>query len=284
MTMQDARTPSAEATPRELGWHKGYLSGSRPDLRVPVRRVHLTNDQDVTLRRLRITGGSASTGGGINHAGRLLTMTACTVHDNAASGNTFSSYGGGIYNQSGHTANLTACTISDNDCTGDANGGGISNWGTMTLTNCLVSANTTSASSFGGGGIINVASGDLTLDNTEVRQNHASQGGGLINTIGTMRVTNGSSITLNTAANVPVGRGAGIFSFGDGTFIDDSSITENTVTDSTEPIFFSEGGGIYNSGGTVHLANGASIANNVAQFQPNCGGSSNSYEGEGCAP
>ncbi|HEV7628979.1 MAG TPA: phosphomethylpyrimidine synthase ThiC [Streptomyces sp.] len=49
MTMQDARTPSAENESRELGWHKGYLSGSRPDLRVPVRRVHLTSGKDVTL-------------------------------------------------------------------------------------------------------------------------------------------------------------------------------------------------------------------------------------------
>ncbi|WP_314176101.1 phosphomethylpyrimidine synthase ThiC [Streptomyces winkii] len=49
MTMQDARTPSAENAVRELGWHKGYLSGSRPDLRVPVRRVHLTSGKDVTL-------------------------------------------------------------------------------------------------------------------------------------------------------------------------------------------------------------------------------------------
>ncbi|NLU76156.1 phosphomethylpyrimidine synthase ThiC [Streptomyces sp. HNM0575] len=51
MTMQDARTPSAEngTKARELGWHKGYLSGSRPDLRVPVRRVHLTSGNDVTL-------------------------------------------------------------------------------------------------------------------------------------------------------------------------------------------------------------------------------------------
>jgi phosphomethylpyrimidine synthase len=32
-----------------LGSHKDYLVGSRPDLRVPVRRVHLTNGQDVTL-------------------------------------------------------------------------------------------------------------------------------------------------------------------------------------------------------------------------------------------
>ncbi|RAJ66474.1 phosphomethylpyrimidine synthase [Streptomyces sp. Amel2xB2] len=49
MTMQDARTPATEDDGRRLGWHKGYLSGSRPDLRVPVRRVHLTDGKDVTL-------------------------------------------------------------------------------------------------------------------------------------------------------------------------------------------------------------------------------------------
>jgi phosphomethylpyrimidine synthase len=49
MTMQDARTPAADEEPRQLGWHKGYLSGSREDLRVPVRRVHLSNGHDVTL-------------------------------------------------------------------------------------------------------------------------------------------------------------------------------------------------------------------------------------------
>lgn len=49
MTMQDdsARTRPAPAT--APGWHKGYLDGSRPDLRVPVRRVHLTDGGQVTL-------------------------------------------------------------------------------------------------------------------------------------------------------------------------------------------------------------------------------------------
>ncbi|MGW8377801.1 phosphomethylpyrimidine synthase ThiC [Streptomyces sp. ODS28] len=56
MTTQDARTPqhaSDEGTngenTRQIGWHKGYVSGSRPDIRVPVRQVHLTNGKDVTL-------------------------------------------------------------------------------------------------------------------------------------------------------------------------------------------------------------------------------------------
>ncbi|GAA1921269.1 phosphomethylpyrimidine synthase ThiC [Streptomyces sodiiphilus] len=42
MTTQDARTSA-------IGSHKGYIGGSRPDLRVPVRRVHLTDGNDVTL-------------------------------------------------------------------------------------------------------------------------------------------------------------------------------------------------------------------------------------------
>ncbi|RDG37215.1 phosphomethylpyrimidine synthase ThiC [Streptomyces corynorhini] len=54
MTVQDARTPASDSgNPSEagksIGWHKGYVAGSRPDLRVPVRLVHLTNGNDVTL-------------------------------------------------------------------------------------------------------------------------------------------------------------------------------------------------------------------------------------------
>ena len=54
MTHQDAHTPaSGSETPSEagrpIGWHKGYIEGSRPDLHVPVRQVHLTNGKDVTL-------------------------------------------------------------------------------------------------------------------------------------------------------------------------------------------------------------------------------------------
>lgn len=45
--MTDQRT-DASNTP-VIGAHKGYLTGSRPDLRVPVRRVHLTDGNAVTL-------------------------------------------------------------------------------------------------------------------------------------------------------------------------------------------------------------------------------------------
>src|SRR4051812_50034620 len=67
MTNKDARTPASsqdeQPIPGEesaraeqpteagksIGWHKAYVAGSRPDLRVPVRQVHLTNGRSVTL-------------------------------------------------------------------------------------------------------------------------------------------------------------------------------------------------------------------------------------------
>ncbi|MER5846984.1 phosphomethylpyrimidine synthase ThiC [Streptomyces sp. NPDC002012] len=52
MTTSDARTPASNQSDeagKSIGWHKGYVQGSRPDLRVPVRQVHLTNGKDVTL-------------------------------------------------------------------------------------------------------------------------------------------------------------------------------------------------------------------------------------------
>ncbi|MGW0856579.1 phosphomethylpyrimidine synthase ThiC [Streptomyces sp. NPDC002690] len=54
MTTSDAITPASRANEhggadKSIGWHKGYVEGSRPGLRVPVRQVHLTNGKDVTL-------------------------------------------------------------------------------------------------------------------------------------------------------------------------------------------------------------------------------------------
>ncbi|WP_059010003.1 phosphomethylpyrimidine synthase ThiC [Streptomyces specialis] len=45
MTTQD----DARISTPVIGSHKGYITGSRPDLRVPVRRVHLTDGNSVTL-------------------------------------------------------------------------------------------------------------------------------------------------------------------------------------------------------------------------------------------
>ncbi|MFE4641409.1 phosphomethylpyrimidine synthase ThiC, partial [Streptomyces sp. NPDC056730] len=54
MTVQAAHPSASDSgkpseAGKSIGWHKGYVQGSRPDLQVPVRQVHLTNGKDVTL-------------------------------------------------------------------------------------------------------------------------------------------------------------------------------------------------------------------------------------------
>ena len=55
MTTADAHTPASNQSTagstaeKSIGWHKGYVQGSRTGLRVPIRQVHLTNGRDVSL-------------------------------------------------------------------------------------------------------------------------------------------------------------------------------------------------------------------------------------------
>ncbi|CAM5670189.1 Phosphomethylpyrimidine synthase [Streptomyces californicus] len=52
MTTSDARTPASKQNDeagKRIGWHKGYVQGSRPDLRVPVGSTSFTSGEDVTL-------------------------------------------------------------------------------------------------------------------------------------------------------------------------------------------------------------------------------------------
>ncbi len=78
--------------------------------------------------------------------------------------------GGGLDNYG--TLSLTDCTVSANSAEG---GGGLfNNGGTLSLTDCTVSAN--SAGSFGGGGIDN--GGTMTLTDCTISGNSAGSFGG----------------------------------------------------------------------------------------------------------
>ncbi len=94
-------------------------------------------------------------------------------------------------------------------------GGGIANYGTLALTNCTVSGNTTSED---GGGIHN--DGTLTLTNTTVSGNTAWIGGGLgggqgVNLYSTLTLIN-STVSGNTSFEGP---NSGIFNAGTLTLI-----------------------------------------------------------------
>jgi hypothetical protein len=163
-------------------------------------------------------------------------LSNMTITNGTSSGN-----GGGIYNYG--TLTIANTTIFGNTAT--SSGGGIYNTGTLTVTNSTISENT--ASSYGGGIYNN--SGTVTVTNSTISGNIAYYGGGIYNT-GTLTVTN-STISENTASSY----GGGIYNTGT------STVTNCTIYENTASYY---GGGIYNYSGTLNLYN-TIVAKNIAQ-------------------
>jgi predicted outer membrane repeat protein len=143
-----------------------------------------------------------------------------------------------------------------------AGGGGILNWGMLTVTSSTISGNFAGSSySATGAGIYN--SGTLTINNSTLSGNSGGSNfmyGGGIYSSGTV-VINNSTLSGNSASGSTGGGGGGIY-IGSGTAtISNCTFSGNTGTPS--------GGAIYNSG-TVTLQNSI-IANSPAGG--NCVGS-----------
>ena len=130
-------------------------------------------------------------------------------------------------------------------------GGGIINYGTLTVTDCELSDN--SPADYGGG-IYNT--GTLTVTDSTFSDNSADyDGGGIHNTGGTLTVTN-STFSGNTS----VGDGGGIFSGGTGTL----TITNSTFSSNSAD--YGSGGGIYNTGGTLTVTNSTFSGNTSSDY------------------
>ena len=169
---------------------------------------------------------------------------------------------------------LKSMTIKNGNC--NVNGGGIANWGTLTLTNTSVSNNTAGFQGSGGGGIFN--SGELTLKDSTVSGNVAlafsvryssgpsgGMGGGIYNTeTGRAAITN-STISRNKSYSLAIKddtfAGGGINNKGT------MSLTNSTLSGNSAPY----GGGISNSG-TMSLTNSTLSGNGAGS----AGGISNS--------
>ncbi len=167
-----------------------------------------------TVSGLTITGGSATTGGGIFNAG-TLTLQGVNVTGNVASNNGFygGGQGGGIYNTG--TLNVDDSTIKDNKAigtagsstssAGSARGGGIDNQGgTVTLDHTTIQGNSAiggadanTSGSASGGGIQDV--GTLTIRDTTFVDNAAVGGSGL-NSTGSGGSAQGGAINSGTSS------------------------------------------------------------------------------------
>ena len=228
-----------------------------------------------------ITGNSAVHGGGIYNTGATLTISnTSSISGNIASGDGGGIYndanaafvlgdakiignkadngnGGGLYNALEKVLTVTGGVFAGNSA---AQGGGIYNDGTLTLTGSTVGGNDASDANgaTAGGGLYN--NGILTLGNSKILGNTATgtdgKGGGIYNAGKTLTLSNGTVISLNSAA-----QGGGIYNADSSELV----LTGATISDNIATGTNGKGGGLYNADGVELTVTGGTISSNDAQ-------------------
>jgi len=162
----------------------------------------------LSLERVKIIDNNAEQGGGIANLGSLV-MRRSTIRRNTATGPGVNSNGGaGLTNGHvdllntirGASALIEESTINANEA--NKEGGGITNFGSLTIINSTISGNKVngdSAFAAGGAGIFN--GNTLTLRSVTITQNQApgNDGGGIFNA-GTVTMIN-TIVAENTASS-----------------------------------------------------------------------------------
>ena len=185
-------------------------------------------------------------------------------------------YGGAIFNREGGNLTLLNSTISSNQA---FTGGGIENWGTLTITLSTISSNI--ATSFGGG-IDNADNAVAVISQSVIRGNKAASGAGIMNwfdsalpsltiedsTVSTNTASEkgGGIANLNALVNIDNSTISGNQAYDGGGIMNwfDSSVPTMTVHSSTisDNSALNMGGGINNLGGKLTLSNSI-IANSA---------------------
>ena len=166
--------------------------------RVATQEFRIFNIDHVTvaISGLTISNGrltpTGSTGAGIYNNGGNLTLSSCTLRDNAGYA------AGGLYNGVGSVATVTNCTFNDNTAFEGAaiDNAAVGGTATMTVTNCTFSNNSSSSN---GGAVTNGTFGgtaSLTLTNCTFDNNVAPNGGALSNGASTFGPTPANATTV----------------------------------------------------------------------------------------
>jgi hypothetical protein len=195
--------------------------------------------------QLAVSGNNSSTVFKVE-ANTQVVLSGLTIRNGSA----LNSIGGGILNYG--TLTVSACTVSNNYASGQ--GGGIDNEfrATLTISNSTVSGN---QSGYNGGGIFNY--GNLTITASVVQQNRSTFGGGISN-YGTATISN-STISGNLAyGGDSNGYGGGIYAAGS------VSLIASTVTGNNSD---GPGAGIYDQG-WVTISSKSLVCNNFQLAGP----------------
>lgn len=217
----------------------------------------LMNYGNATITDCTISGNTTSKlGGGLfNIARRTLSLSGCTVSDNSAptgnGGGLFTlglatiddglfdsnsaQNGGGIFNDVTGALGLSDCTLSGNTATG--NGGGVSNYGQVTLSGSTLQSNVAANL---GGALYNSGGGLNGLYNCTINANTAANGGGIAN--GGRNETALKLSDCTVSSNTATTAGGGLFNSRNSKL----TLSKTTVSGNKAPN--ATGGGLYNRG------------------------------------
>ena len=175
----------------------------------------------VNLTNVTITGCTGDDrGGGIcNLSGGVLTMTGGAITGNISRDRSGTpAGGGGLFNYSGATATLTGVTIMGNE-TEVYGGGGIDNFGTLTIDGCTITGNTCKADGAGiwtsGSSTLNMQGRNIINDNWRtngIRSNLYLATGAVINITGALTDDSRVGVGMETLGTFT----SGYLSYNDG--------------------------------------------------------------------
>jgi Dockerin type I domain len=205
-----------------------------------------------------LSGGTIVLTTGELTIGQNLTITGLGASNLSISGNIASTI---FAISAAATVSISSLTLTDGNA-GVGIGGGIYNDGSLTLTNCTLSADSatvTVATGLGfngadagdGGGIFNDAAGTLVLNGTTITSSRADVGGAIYNNGGHVTLTN--SELFNSSAE----QGGGLLNTGGGVV----NITGSTITQ--DNALEEAGGGICNENSTLTITS-STVTSNVA--------------------
>jgi hypothetical protein len=217
------------------------------------RVLYIADGNKLTLEAgLTLTGGRASSGGGVyvTGSGSTFDMTGGVIWNNTASG--IFSYGGGVYVSDNGTFTVSGDAVIKDNASGD-DGGGVYVTGSgssFTMNGDAVIQHNTVSAFDGSGGGVSVWGGTFTMkENAVIKDNTVSSslgyGGGVSVWGGIFIMKENAVIKDNTA---PIGGGVCVSSSGIFTMSGAAVIQHNTASGS--------GGGVYVSDGTFTKTGG----------------------------
>ena len=172
------------------------------------------------------------------------------------------------------TGNLTVQNAIITKGVGADGGGGIDNFGILTVKNSTISDNTSSSTGTFGGGILNEIGATATIENTTISGNSATSGGGIYNSENATLTLINCTITANEGTV----KGAAIYNGISNSVL---NLSYNTIYGNINPTKLGKSAGVYIEKGTVNMYGNIISGNTLTNTNPSSPNGQDIWKQEG---